>query len=344
MKISVIVPFYNAEKTLAPCIESLLALEEIRCEILVVDNASTDRSFEIAASFEGNSKGKEYRVLKEPKRGREFARNRGAQEATGELLAFTDADCLVDPQWLLPIQEAFLAHPEWAGAGGNIKGAPPKNLVQKFLSLYTLRAHFQKEETLGSFDLFKGGFPGANLVIRKEMFQKLNGFQELPHAAGDFDLCARLYALSGKMGVIPNAVVYHQHRETVKEMCVQAHTTGRAQAVLLRRYFPRDWVVELPGKTVRGKNAPFPIWLNLVYLDKKVLMGLFLAGVWPPLILILLGYLFYLASQAQRHAREENLPLLITEKIGMLGLMLAKSFSMTCGRLQEGVSQKEVCL
>ena len=344
MKISVIVPFYNAEKTLAACVESLLALEEIPCEIVLVDNASTDRSFEIAASFEGNAGNKQYRVLKELKRGREFARNRGAQEATGDLLAFTDADCLVDPKWLFHIQEAFCAHPEWSGGGGNVKGAAPKNLVQKFLSLYTLRAHFQESETLDQFDLFKGGFPGANLAIRKEMFQKLNGFEELPYAAGDFDLCARIYALSAKMGVIPNAVVFHQHRKTAKEMCLQAHTTGGAQAVLMRRYFPHDWIVELPGKTFRGKNAPFPIWLNLIYLDKKVLFGLLLAGIWPPLILIVLCYFVYLASQAHRHAQEENLPLLTTEKIGMLGLMLAKSFSMTCGRLIEGARQKGICL
>lgn len=344
MNISVIVPFYNAEKTLAACIESLLALEEVYCEIVLVDNASTDRSFEIAASFKGKSGSKKYRLLKEPKRGREFARNFGAKEATGDLLAFTDADCLVDPKWLFHIQEAFCAHPEWSGGGGNIKGAPPKNLVQKFLSLYTLRAHFQKEETLDQFDLFKGGFPGANLVIRKEIFQKLHGFEELPYAAGDFDLCARIYALSGKMGVIPEAVVFHQHRETIKEMCTQAYTTGGAQAVLMRRYFPHDWIVELPGKTCRGKNAPFPIWLNWVYLDKKIFLGLLLAGIWPPLIFILLGYFVYLASQARRHAQEENLPLLTTEKIGMLGLMLAKSFSMTCGRLREGARQKGVCL
>ncbi len=344
MNISVIVPFYNAEKTLASCIESLFALEEIPCEILLVDNASTDRSFEIAASFEGKLGSKRYRLLKEPKRGREFARNFGAKEAVGDLIAFTDADCIVDSKWLFHIKEAFLAHPEWAGGGGNIKGAPPKNLVQKFLSLYTLRAHFKKGETLDHFNLFKGGFPGANLVVRKEVFEKIQGFEELPYAAGDFDLCARIYALSGKMGVIPNAVVFHQHRETVKEMCVQAATTGGAQAVLMRRYFPHDWIVELPGKTFRGKNSPLPIWLNLVYLDKKVVLGLILAGIWPPLILILLGYFIYLANQARRHGEEENLPLLTTEKIGMLGLMLAKSFFMTCGRLREGVRQKEVCL
>lgn len=344
MKISIIVPFYNAQETLGDCIESLLALNDAECEIFVVDNASTDDSLKIAQSYENRVSNMNYRVLEESKRGREYARNLGAKEAAGELLAFTDADCIVDSNWSREIRGAFQLHPEWDGGGGNIKGAAPNNLVQKFLSLYTLRAHFTEPKEFTSFDLFQGGFPGANLIARKKIFEKIGGFNELPYASGDFDLCAQVYAHSGKMGAIPNAIVFHQHRSTVEAMCRQAYTTGRAQSVLMKKYFPQDWILEIPGKRLRGKGLNFPLWLNCTYLDKKVFMGLVLAGLWPPLIFILIGYFIYLMLQAQKVAQEENLPLLITEKIGVLALMFLKSFSMTLGRFIEGLKQKGVSL
>ncbi len=345
MKISVIVPLYNSVKTLADCIESLLSQKDGDYEVILVDNASTDNTYEMAQSYLNkvpNSVG--YRVIKEPKQGREYARNRGAAEAKGSLLAFTDHDCIADPNWLLEIRKVFDAHPDWSGGGGSVKGAPPNNIIQKFLSLYTLRTEHTEEKEFSCFDLFSGGFSGSSLVFRKEMFDKLGGFQELGYAAGDFDLCARLYHASGKMGIIPNAITYHQHRDSFDAMCRQAYTTGRAQSVLLKKYFPHDWIIEFPMKTFRGRGVSFPIWLNFTYLDKKVLLGLVFAGVWPPLIFVLIFYLIYLMTRINSVAQYENLPLLFSEKCALLVLLFMKSLSMTVGRFVEGLNQKGLSL
>ncbi len=103
MKISVIVPVYNAAPYLPRCIDALLAqdIDSTTYEILMVDNGSTDASAAIAGRYP------EVRLLREPKQGSYAARNRALRDATGELLAFTDADCAPEPNWLSELLVAF---------------------------------------------------------------------------------------------------------------------------------------------------------------------------------------------------------------------------------------------
>src|SRR5262245_61536984 len=97
VKVSVIVPVFNGEKTLAACVESLLALKYPAndLELIVVDNASTDRTAEILALYRDR-----IRVVSENERGPAAARNNGLRAATHEIVAMTDADCVVDCDWL----------------------------------------------------------------------------------------------------------------------------------------------------------------------------------------------------------------------------------------------------
>lgn len=344
MKVSVVVPFYNAEKTLEKCIQSLFDLNDAEVEIIVVDNASTDNSLKIAKGFEAKAGNKKYQVLSESKQGREYARNAGAQAASGDILAFTDSDCVINKEWTLQLKKGFEKHPECLAAAGRVKGYPPENHVQKFLSLFTLRAGIQVEKIFDSFDLLSGGFPGANIAFKNTAFHAAGGFEELPFGAGDFDLLAKIYKNKGKLVFLPQAVVEHQHRSTIQAMCRQSYMTGRAHAVLLRRHFPDSWICELPGKTFRGTASPFPVWLNFTSFDKKTLVGLILSGIWTGFIFILGAYFFYLMVQTARKGREEKLSIDIFEHLIFLGLLLAKSCSMTWGRLAGGIRYREFCL
>jgi glycosyltransferase involved in cell wall biosynthesis len=96
MDISVIVPVHNSEVWLEACIQALLkqTYSEGRCEYILVDNASTDASAAIARRCPA------VRVLSETKQGAYAARNRGLQEAQGEIIAFTDSDCAPRSDWL----------------------------------------------------------------------------------------------------------------------------------------------------------------------------------------------------------------------------------------------------
>ena len=95
--VSLIVAIYNAAATLRDCLESLLQLDYPRShlEVLCVDNASTDDTPRILEGY-----GDRFRILREEKRGPAAARNAGLRRTVGEVVALTDSDCVVDPNWL----------------------------------------------------------------------------------------------------------------------------------------------------------------------------------------------------------------------------------------------------
>lgn len=95
MKVSVIIPAFNEESYIADTINAVLKQTYPNFEIIVVDNASTDRTGEIAKSF-----GDKVKVLYESRKGTQWARECGRLAATGEIIANVDADCLPDSDWL----------------------------------------------------------------------------------------------------------------------------------------------------------------------------------------------------------------------------------------------------
>ena len=96
-RVSVIVPVYNGESTIEECVESILALSFPRndVQLLLIDNASSDSTSTILERYRDRAM-----ILHETKRGPAAARNRGLENATGDIVAFTDADCVVHRDWL----------------------------------------------------------------------------------------------------------------------------------------------------------------------------------------------------------------------------------------------------
>lgn len=113
MDISVIIPAFNEEKYLGGCIESLLAHKSSNLkEIIVVDNASTDRTAEIAATFPLVS------VVHEPMKGLTRARQRGLMEAKSDILGYVDADSRVAANWFDVLNREFASHPDMVCLSG----------------------------------------------------------------------------------------------------------------------------------------------------------------------------------------------------------------------------------
>ena len=92
--VSIIVCSYNGAKTLAACLESLGKLNYPSYEIILVDDGSTDNTAQIAAEFPN------VRYIHQENHGLSHARNTGAAAAKGEVFAYTDSDCMADPDWL----------------------------------------------------------------------------------------------------------------------------------------------------------------------------------------------------------------------------------------------------
>ena len=127
MKVSVVVPFYNAERTLAECLEALADQDYAEYEVILVDNNSTDLSPAIAREFLETHPDFEAQLVREQRQGVSIARNSGARLATGEIIANTDSDCLPTRSWLSELVEAF-ADEEIAAVAGNIDTRRPENI------------------------------------------------------------------------------------------------------------------------------------------------------------------------------------------------------------------------
>jgi len=161
-EISVVIPAYNEEKQLPLCLGSLT---KQRCvfpyEIIVVDNASTDRTAEIAEEFG-------VRVIHEPRKGVSAARQAGFEAARAEIIASTDADCIVPSDWLSRIRDIFDENPRLAAVGGYVlfHDAPLYfNILPKFthrLNAFRIAGQLVGRQPLST----------QNLAVRKEAFTK----------------------------------------------------------------------------------------------------------------------------------------------------------------------------
>jgi len=126
--VTVVVPAYNAGRTIAECVGSLLALDypPDRLELIVVDNASSDDTRRVLQQFAGS-----VQVLAELVRGSAAARNRGIRAAGGDIVAMTDADCVVARGWLRALVPA-LADEGVGAVGGRVAAWVPRNRIARY--------------------------------------------------------------------------------------------------------------------------------------------------------------------------------------------------------------------
>jgi glycosyltransferase involved in cell wall biosynthesis len=174
IKISVIVPFYNSEPYIAECIEGLLSQKYPieHHEIVMVDNNSTDASAEIVKRHSC------IKLVSEEKQGAYAARNRGLREAKGEIIAFTDPDCIPSSDWLERIATA-MNHPDV----GIVIGSHQLARNSFFLSLL---ADYENEKNRYVFSSkIKEIYYGHtnNMAVRKKLFDEIGPFIERSRGA-----------------------------------------------------------------------------------------------------------------------------------------------------------------
>jgi glycosyltransferase involved in cell wall biosynthesis len=115
LTLSVIVCAHNEEQYLGPCLHSVLAQTRPPDEVIVINNASTDRTHAIAAAVPG------VRVVDEDRKGLVVARERGRREARGQILVYLDADCRAPLHWLERIERRFRHRPDVVAISGNYR-------------------------------------------------------------------------------------------------------------------------------------------------------------------------------------------------------------------------------
>ena len=253
--------------------EQLRALCEQRCmsqwEVVVADNGSTDASPEVVRSWA--SRNARIRMVDASARpGPSAARNIGADLAAGDLLAFCDADDVVQPGWLNAILVGLRDADVVAGAfeHGSLNGQPlmaPQPAATRQL----------------------GHVPAglaANLGVRRSAFEALGGFDEDLLVGEDIDLCWRLQFAGYKFSTVADAVVAKRERETASEIFRHGLTHGRSGPRLYRKHrasgIRRDFVgtakawgwlvLEVPWLYRRGLRRR---WLRVAGVRAGRLLG-----------------------------------------------------------------------
>lgn len=165
LKISLVIPAYNEEKYIGECLHSAITNGQGRFhEIIVIDNASTDRTTEIAKSFEG------VRVIREEKKGLTFARQRGYLEATGDILAYVDSDTRLPIDYYDRIIKEFSKDSTLACFSGPHEYYDISKTQQILVKIFWLTLAFPIYKLVGYMTI------GVNFAIKKEVLDKMNGF------------------------------------------------------------------------------------------------------------------------------------------------------------------------
>jgi O-antigen biosynthesis protein len=224
-KMSVVVACHNGERTLAACLDSLLDLDYPDYEVILVDDGSTDRTAGIAAEFES------VRYVHQPHSGLSVARNTGIAMATGEVIAFTDADCRTDEHWLRYMVGDLLAT-GYAGIGGP-NYLPPED--SRFAAAVMASPGGPTHVMLT--DREAEHVPGCNMAFHRWALEDIGGFDPMFRKAGDdVDLCWRLHANGHRIGFSPAGFVWHYRRSTPTAYLSQQFGYGEAEALLARKH------------------------------------------------------------------------------------------------------------
>lgn len=244
--VSVIIPTFNGASRIGNCLRALRTQESNReLEILVVDDGSTDDTAELVRSFPG------VRLIKQVNAGPAAARNRGAREARGEILLFTDDDCVPRQDWLEAML-APLADPDVIGTKG-VYRTSQRDIAARFVQLeYEDRYRFMSAvEDIDFIDTYSAAFV-------RDRFIEMDGFDtSFPVAcAEDIELSYRMSARGWKMRFAPSAVVYHTHPDSLGRYLRKKRKFAFWRVLALKKN---------PVKAIKDSHTPQIMKLQLLF-------------------------------------------------------------------------------
>ncbi len=253
---SVIIPTFNGAERIGHCLAALRGqVDQSGGEILVVDDGSTDNTAEVVQRYCN------VRLIRQANAGPAAARNRGAQEAPGTIILFTDDDCVPVCNWLDQMLEAF-GDPEVVGAKG-IYRTTQQQLMARFVQIeyeerYRLMAGFP---VIDFVDTYSAAF-------RRDRFLEIGGYDtSFPVAcAEDAELSYRMSARGWKLKFAAQAIVHHAHPDSF-------------WGYLRKKYKFAFWRVlavhKNPHKAVRDSHTPQLMKLQLFFLPALLVAAAF---------------------------------------------------------------------
>lgn len=266
MQITVILPTYNRPASLEQCVQRLCSqsLSPDRFEIVVVDDGSRVPAEDVLADVLEKTD-VSLRVIRQANQGPAMARNRGALEAGGRYLAFTDDDCLPDRAWLEDLLVAADQHPGALLSGSVWNGIQNDSLAEtSHLILEMVYEHCNRDPRQATF------MASSNWCCSREDFLQVGGLDGTFSFPGgeDRDFCDRWIRSGRSIVVLGSAKVEHRHGHTLRSFLAMYYRYGVGARIYHRKKKLRDeakqrvlfpfylWMLkQLPGRLCR-----YPSW------------------------------------------------------------------------------------
>jgi glycosyltransferase involved in cell wall biosynthesis len=204
MRYSVVIPARNSARTLGTTLDAIVGGTRQPDEILVVDGCSDDGTHDLARA-------RGVLVVTNEKRHVAAARQLGVTTATGDVVAFTDSDCVPAADWLQRVAAHFDEHRDLDGVGGPVFLSTPRNDIQRYSAqVFESIMHFPETARFVTRKGMEGSFAGANCVYRRPTVLAAGGFRdEFTNHAEEIDLFWRLIDRGAKLLFDPLLRVEH---------------------------------------------------------------------------------------------------------------------------------------
>lgn len=257
MQISVVIPMYNAEGTIAQTLEGLKSQATKDFEVIVIDDGSTDAAPQLVAQFSKQSD-LPIRLIRQENSGPAKARNLGVEHSNGKLIIFLDSDCIPPPNWVEAMASPLKGSIVGCNCGYKVKN--DSSLVARYIDYEIAKRHQnivgKNIDTIGSYS--------ASFV--KDVFQAAGGFNTEYTAASteDFDLAFKVTRMGYNLLFTSETFVYHYHPDSLRRYLRQQYIRGYWRVKMYLRN--RDKIVK--GDSYTGHEAQFQFILsNLAFLS-----------------------------------------------------------------------------
>ena len=233
MFFSIIIPLYNRPQEIKELLETLVVQTYKQFEVLVIEDGSDKGAAEIVKSFSDKLS---IRYFVKANEGQGFTRNFGFERATGDYFVIFDSDCLIPANYLQIVNESLIEN-YLDAYGGPDDAHPSFTPIQKAIS-YAMTSPFTTGGSRGSKKAIGQFHPRSfNMGISRQVWEKAGGFI-ITRLGEDIEFSIRIHAMGFKIGLIPDAKVYHKRRTNFLKFYKQLHFFGRAR-INVYKFFPQ---------------------------------------------------------------------------------------------------------
>ncbi|MDB5015745.1 MAG: glycosyltransferase [Mucilaginibacter sp.] len=271
MFFSIIIPLYNRPQEIKELLETLTLQTYKQFEVLVIEDGSTEDAAEVVKSFSDKL---DLKYFVKPNEGQGFTRNFGFERARGDYFIIFDSDCLI-PENYLEIVNNSLAKNYLDAYGGPDASHPSFTPIQKAIS-YAMTSPFTTGGIRGNKKGIGQFHPRSfNMGISRQVWEKAGGFI-ITRSGEDIEYSIRIHSMGFKIGLIPEAKVYHKRRTNFLRFYKQLHFFGRAR-INVYKFFPAELKLVHFFPAVFTLSLIFTVISNILSWQIAVLCNFILA-------------------------------------------------------------------